>query len=364
MERRPWQDELEDRDTNERMQKVWNATRGQDEVIPCAHHGMSERVLRMTLVILDGMDRCGKTTLARELLRTAVRPTHLIHNVNPGTRTHEQMMEGYYEQILWASQQHERGIDVIMDRSHISESVYGQLYRAHEPIADEWLDSIKPLMVACDAVAIALTANGEAAWKRDDGNSTFSKRKAEPDVEASFFKAELLRQPCPQYLLHDRNPYEVLPDLRATLKQPKRGVIVVGEAPPARGLGPGGPLSRGGEVSRMSKLLGITELKWLGQWRVNLLREWPGNAGRGSRFDFAAAAKEAERLVRECDDSFLLVGKRVAEAFRVSNDYFDEFEVGNFRGMVVPHPSGASAWWNDWNGRANSKAAAFMEENA
>lgn len=121
-------------------------------------------------------------------------------------------------------------------------------------------------------------------------------------------------------------------------------ITVVGEAP-GRTSDPSRPFAGGRCQTNLERLLGVG---FHDRCRVlNLLRRWPGRTDRkGSRFPLAAAAAAAGRL--ELDGPTVLVGKRVARAFRLgSAGFFEATEVRGRPAMVVPHPSGVNLWWND-----------------
>lgn len=48
----------------------------------------------------------------------------------------------------------------------------------------------------------------------------------------------------------------------------------------------------------------------------------------------------------------LFLGKQVAKAFGVFEDFLVEFEWNEGRAVVLPHPSGINLWWNSEANRA------------
>jgi hypothetical protein len=127
----------------------------------------------------------------------------------------------------------------------------------------------------------------------------------------------------------------------------------------------------------LAALCGVDLRSFLRLWvRCNLLDEWPGHSvtvgtgsrgkggGRtkGSRFPLEEAVPRAEALLCELAGGqtpfrrAALFGRRVARAFGVGREqpFFSLFRLRGFPFVVVPHPSGASHWWND---EANVEAA-------
>lgn len=80
----------------------------------------------------------------------------------------------------------------------------------------------------------------------------------------------------------------------------------------------------------------------------NLLGEWPGPSTKGSAWDARRAREAAEALaaVVEPDRLLVMLGHRVASAFRLDGRYLD-VRPGSFPSVVFPHPSAVNRWWND-----------------
>lgn len=104
--------------------------------------------------------------------------------------------------------------------------------------------------------------------------------------------------------------------------------------------------------------------------RANLLPTWPGHSEtlgtgareggggrtRGSRFPFDLAMPRARALIETLVDRkaspflrVILFGRRVARSFGIppTQPFFELVRLRAFPFVVVPHPSGASHWWND-----------------
>jgi hypothetical protein len=96
--------------------------------------------------------------------------------------------------------------------------------------------------------------------------------------------------------------------------------------------------------------------------RMNLLPAWPGIDGpKGARFDLSAARQFADLTRRRIANGriVILLGKRVAAAFGVRDDYFVAQAINGATIYVVPHPSGVNRWFNAAHHRA--LMTTFME---
>lgn len=129
-------------------------------------------------------------------------------------------------------------------------------------------------------------------------------------------------------------------------------VLVLGEAPgPANdGRGPlGGP---GG--ARLRKLAGTAAYRLDGE---NLLDDWPGAAGKGSRFPVERARDRVvdplfvEKLHEY--DRVVVLGRRVWRALGLPNStpwlawaYPVRGPLAGIDFTLFPHPSGVNRWWN------------------
>lgn len=152
--------------------------------------------------------------------------------------------------------------------------------------------------------------------------------------------------------------------------------LIVGEAPSRTG-DPDAPCT-GRVMDRICDLahrggygtsVEVTRTRYLRVFdRTCLLSEWPGAAGRGSAFPVEKAAGPAQTLIFNCwDRPLILLGRRVESAFlaisthKTPHPFFRPnivqwaagcadgapFFCVRARIVVVPHPSGASAYWND-----------------
>lgn len=136
--------------------------------------------------------------------------------------------------------------------------------------------------------------------------------------------------------------------------------LIVGEAPSKNEVTERPIEGRVGK--RLAAVCGMPLADFLSHFeRVNLLHVRQDTKEKGFEFDLAAGKKAAEKLrdsFKE-DQIVILLGGRVAEAFRVHDHYFVETRVNFARLYIVPHPSGVNRWYND---RSNMDAmVAFMK---
>lgn len=124
--------------------------------------------------------------------------------------------------------------------------------------------------------------------------------------------------------------------------------LIVGEVP-----GKGGDATKpieGRVDARLAACSGLQLTEFLQLFdRINLLQEQPQDAPKGMAFNVKAAGRVARELERTFTPGMtvVLLGKRVGAAFGMTKtDYFDWFALNHAKAVIVPHPSGASRWWN------------------
>lgn len=143
-------------------------------------------------------------------------------------------------------------------------------------------------------------------------------------------------------------------------------VILVGEAPSKNEVTETPIAGRIGR--RLAACAGLSFDEYMARFeRVNLLHVRQDTKAKGFEFNAAAAEREALRL-RTTWGSFriaynprvvILLGKRVARAFGVPQDYFTLHRLDH-EFYVLPHPSGINRWFNE---PANTeKFSAFLKE--
>lgn len=121
-------------------------------------------------------------------------------------------------------------------------------------------------------------------------------------------------------------------------------VAIVGEAPSRTSEAPFD--ARSGR--RIAELAGVP----LDAFALyNVLDEWPGTAGKGSRFPPLRDARPAAADLLPLLDGHarvVVAGKRAAAALGFRERYlvWTDGPAGG-RWAILPHPSGVNRWWND-----------------
>jgi thymidylate kinase len=145
------------------------------------------------LLIIEGMDRCGKSTLVEHLRKHYfTSPNILVHHSSSPPKVEDQNSWeiNHYSSLFAASQKlvDDYHFDVIFDRFHLGAAVYGEKYRGADPndvyeLDYMYLNSYK------NAALILLTDDGEAIAKRDDGDSLESTVEEYDETCAAFIEA-------------------------------------------------------------------------------------------------------------------------------------------------------------------------------
>ena len=129
----------------------------------------------MKLVIIEGMDRCGKDSII-----DLISQDHFIHSIThwgyPVGNTNEEKTEWQKTSFLdymskWKNVQ-SNSLDslVVWNRAHVGEYVYGTMYRDSYP--DTWIPDLEEKYLSDDNVYLVLLhADPEFLLKHDDGNS-------------------------------------------------------------------------------------------------------------------------------------------------------------------------------------------------
>ena len=134
--------------------------------------------------IVDGMDRCGKTTLIKKLPLLMNLQEPIIAIKHPARHFAEECKNTRDEQIIRYNKRlymstydtsvylNETGNQVIWDRSHLSEFVYGSLYRGYDSTyAMESEFNLHFAQFAEKTTLIVLVDGPEGIINRDDGES-------------------------------------------------------------------------------------------------------------------------------------------------------------------------------------------------
>lgn len=110
------------------------------------------------IIILEGPDGSGKTTLANKLHQQT--GYQLLHRTQPKNEEDKKRMMDEYIQVLKA------GKNVIMDRSWYSEMVYGPVMRDASVITYPQMYELEKLATKYGAIVIHCTAPEATLWKR------------------------------------------------------------------------------------------------------------------------------------------------------------------------------------------------------
>lgn len=145
------------------------------------------------ILIIEGMDRCGKSTLVEQLRkRYFTRPQTIVYHASspPKVEDPSAWEVDHYEELFDAFDLMSfNGFDVILDRFHLGAIVYGQKYRDSDPapiyeIDSEWANHMEE-----DCALLLLTDTTEAIMSRDDGASMESSAQEYDGTRAAFLEA-------------------------------------------------------------------------------------------------------------------------------------------------------------------------------
>lgn len=93
------------------------------------------------IYIVEGLDRCGKSTIISELRKKLTNPRTLtLHSNKPpaGVDARSWSIRHYNALVMTIRNLWVEGFDIILDRSWIGEAVYAPLYRGGSP-EDRWM---------------------------------------------------------------------------------------------------------------------------------------------------------------------------------------------------------------------------------
>lgn len=130
------------------------------------------------ILIIEGMDNCGKSTLIKQIRKYILKSpeTLSMHCATPPDGCNSGWSQEHYSKILELSRRlSDTGWDIILDRSHLGEDVYGPIYRNEE--ADYVYDLEEAELHGADVKLIVLLDSPENALSREDGDSYSTKVK-------------------------------------------------------------------------------------------------------------------------------------------------------------------------------------------
>lgn len=137
----------------------------------------------MTLILVEGLDRAGKTTRCRELMaEPRSRPRLMLHFVAPPKMTLGSV--AVYREIaeVYRLAAERRDVDFVLDRGHVSWVAYEALLRGRRLEdtlgSQQWLEGL--LRDADARVEYVEVKDDLVLARRDDGLSTYTPKNAPP----------------------------------------------------------------------------------------------------------------------------------------------------------------------------------------
>lgn len=120
------------------------------------------------LIILEGPDGAGKTTLANALHEQLERlfPDDTVHRYSAGPPTHQNGIDEYVVPLTWYHP--DQGHHVICDRWHIGERVYPSVFMRPYVVDNTQNNCIDHFLWSRDALIVQLTASVDTLTKRLD----------------------------------------------------------------------------------------------------------------------------------------------------------------------------------------------------
>jgi thymidylate kinase len=145
------------------------------------------------LLIVEGLDRCGKSTLVEHLRkRYFTSPNILVHHSSspPKVENPNAWEIKHYSSLFRTARDLVKfgGYDVIFDRFHLGAAVYGEKYRGANP-ADIYELDYRYLSNYPQAALILLTDDPEAIAARDDGDSLEKSLHEYNETMSAFIEA-------------------------------------------------------------------------------------------------------------------------------------------------------------------------------
>lgn len=162
------------------------------------------------IILLEGLDRCGKTTQCEKLVSyfantydgiTTVRKYSAFKSLKDCENFSKKFYKDYFDKILdWKDRDQlqisadletgEYSYDniLILDRGHISEAVYSGLYRGYDGTYVFGKDYEQRVSERSDIFLLTFIDDAESVLKREDGNS------AAADIESKIKEAKLFTE--------------------------------------------------------------------------------------------------------------------------------------------------------------------------
>lgn len=142
-------------------------------------------------IIVEGVDRAGKDSVLSAIIKTLPKQPHIIHCVGIKRNTPE---ESIIDSKLYYSQMFDiikyclnmLNVDVILNRSHIGDYVYPQLYRGCTEEQCSYIYNLESLPIE-QVQGIYVTANPDVLLSREDGLSQSNGDKLKIIKELNLF---------------------------------------------------------------------------------------------------------------------------------------------------------------------------------
>lgn len=153
------------------------------------------------LLVVEGLDRCGKSTLVKSLKTKILNPRIVtLSSSSPPIGVDDSWSIQHYSSLFEnIATLVETGFMVIFDRFHIGETVYGPVYRGSNTGYIWELEEALISAIGESAYLLLLTDEGKNIAKRDDGLSLESSA-SEYDKIGSKFKISYDKSVIPNKL--------------------------------------------------------------------------------------------------------------------------------------------------------------------
>ena len=167
-------------------------------------------------IIIEGIDRLGKSTLINNILKH-YGPHPIIHCSSPpkGIENPGKYQEKFFKECFRLLDN--RFNDLIFDRCHLGEYIYGPLYRKTDPNFIFNIESFHPS--ACEETKLVLLCTDDFSIMKDDGLSfDYNARDKEQDLFFEAFQKSKIKN---KYILkvNDGNQYRNEMDIFNELKE-------------------------------------------------------------------------------------------------------------------------------------------------
>ena len=163
----------------------------------------------MALIIIEGLDRTGKSSLAQMFENQGF---ELIHMSAPDKSMYEEGYEGpTYLEFMVEMLTGLGGRNVVLDRSHYGELVWPQVYGRKSLLSDEDIEYLREIEANLEVTRILMhDPNNEAHWQRCVENN-------EPLTKPQFVKARSLFSSMADKYDFERKTLKDFPDAEQPL---------------------------------------------------------------------------------------------------------------------------------------------------